>query len=737
MQRKLREAIEDNQGVRELAENPLLLTLLAVMQQNSIELPRRRVELYDVVTRTLLENRNIARGLPAIPEAQAIQRLGPLALQMQETRNSFARTSDVLASLKQTIKEGTDEEKEREAQEFLRRVRERGGLFVLRTGDYFGFFHRTFQEYFAARQVLNAIKRDPVNEITTLVNKARQSDDLWREPFLLAVAYQSGEDETVARRIMEALLTTPQGADAASQAHDLLLAAECLLEAKPLTIGSALEQRIARSLLQTYEQAQQERQFETCEEIENLIQRWLLGLSKEAYRPAVVIVLNEAISDMQNTSRQRSTLTLLTMIAQQLTTCPPIVFDTLIPPLLALAGLPAVGAYEPAATLTASSNLDVVDLALAALSFMDRRGPAGLFLAEVRQHFETHPQHLRLLARYSLESGTLLTLAVVPLAEDNYQRYESAIGRWIQLRDKHRTGAVTEREIAECLSIHQELLACAEAVSYPAATHFLNMLHVTAEHPDQPWQQLWRQYLAGRMAAAKYIDYQEAALLWMTLFPGQQELQTLASSLAADYKQNGNPVQRYAQRILVIVVNDPRYLRGLRGMRGLRGLRGLRYLRDLRDLRYPLLTPETAKHALHLLPASDSADATQYIDLLTILLGRILQISEAKEMGSAIEGELQHLAQVACDRAIATGNNAVREVALDMLRYLPARSVNEVNMVLGLAERASDERIRGACADAIRSARPETPDPWAALEAGKGSRVQVVRDAVEECLKRK
>lgn len=35
----LKDAIEGNQRVRELAENPLLLTLLVVMQQNSIVLP--------------------------------------------------------------------------------------------------------------------------------------------------------------------------------------------------------------------------------------------------------------------------------------------------------------------------------------------------------------------------------------------------------------------------------------------------------------------------------------------------------------------------------------------------------------------------------------------------------------------------------------------------------------------------------------------------------------------------
>ncbi len=73
------------------------------MQQNSITLPRQRVELYSTVTSTLLENRNIAKNLTPIPEAEAVKRLGPLAFKMQDKGNSFALESDVKQSLTDTI----------------------------------------------------------------------------------------------------------------------------------------------------------------------------------------------------------------------------------------------------------------------------------------------------------------------------------------------------------------------------------------------------------------------------------------------------------------------------------------------------------------------------------------------------------------------------------------------------------------------------------------------------------
>src|SRR5437667_2278960 len=167
----LQAALNENQSVKELAENPLLLTLLVVMQQNSIVLPQQRIELYDVITRTLLVNRNLAKVIEPIPHNMVLKRLGPLAFQMQEENNSFARERDVMNALAQVIRDDgwSDEEIRREATDFLKRIRERSGLFVQRSGDYFGFMHRTFQEYFAARYILNNIKVDESYWIDELV----------------------------------------------------------------------------------------------------------------------------------------------------------------------------------------------------------------------------------------------------------------------------------------------------------------------------------------------------------------------------------------------------------------------------------------------------------------------------------------------------------------------------------------------------------------------------------------
>ena len=780
-------ALRNNQGVRGLAENPLLLTLLAVMQLNSIELPRQRVELYSVVTRTLLENRNIAKGLPQIPEALAIRRLGPLAFRMQETRNSFARQKDVVQALTQAIASegGTPDQVAEEAGNFLSRIRERGGLFILRTGDYFGFFHRTFQEYFAARYMLNNIKEDPAKGIAELASRARRTDDLWREPFLLAVAYQSNENEKVASDIIRALLPPPQNANQEQKEHDLLLAADCLIEAKPLSIESALEKQVAHQLLQIYEEAQQRHQFNACKLIEAVMRRWLLSLPGEAaYRLPLLAVLRQSIGDTSQIARQRAVLTLLTMIAQQLDACHSSVFEMLIPPLLALAGLSAIGEHRPAADVPAVSDFNVADLALTVLSFMGKRGPAGLLLAEVRQYFKDHPAHLRLLARYSLECGTLLTLAVVPLAEENYQRYEATIEEWIKLLDSHKIRYVTEQEIDTCLYIHQALLDCAEEACYPAAIHLLKMLQASAEHPDQPWQENWQSYLLDQLKSCQYIAYQETVLVWVSLFPQEPAQARLASLLLHHYNSDGTSVQRYAQRFLGTLSTDLRVVRlfedlralgdvgFLRALRIIQGLRYLHVLRDLRDIRYLcymqvlkslqvfkslrklqdirfirdlrgirdlLLVNQVASKAVKLLSYTGRAslDLVEQIELLTILLGRVLQVQKANESGHDVEREIQEIVQIIQPIFTSTRNDEISGIVLDILSYLPARSANEIEYVLQLINDATDERIQIACASALRYASPGTPEAWTALEVGRQSKVEVVRKAVGEGLERR
>ena len=83
-------ALRRNPGVRQLATNPLLLTILALMKRQGVTLPERRVELYQRYVETLLKHWNLARSLgrPLTRDLDLIETLrvlAPLALWMHET----------------------------------------------------------------------------------------------------------------------------------------------------------------------------------------------------------------------------------------------------------------------------------------------------------------------------------------------------------------------------------------------------------------------------------------------------------------------------------------------------------------------------------------------------------------------------------------------------------------------------------------------------------------------------
>ena len=61
--RQLKDALKESRAVRELAGNPLLLTMIAILNRTQ-PLPRNRVELYEQASRVLLHEWDASRSLP-------------------------------------------------------------------------------------------------------------------------------------------------------------------------------------------------------------------------------------------------------------------------------------------------------------------------------------------------------------------------------------------------------------------------------------------------------------------------------------------------------------------------------------------------------------------------------------------------------------------------------------------------------------------------------------------------
>ena len=139
-------------------------------------------------------------------------------------------------------------------------------------------------------------------------------------------------------------------------------------------------------------------------------------------------------------------------------------------------------------------------------------------------------------------------------------------------------------------------------------------------------------------------------------------------------------------------------------------------MRDLRDL---LLIREVAERAKIALLGNDPA---QQVNLLGIIMGRMLHIEEAEEMGDAVEREVQQLVNGIGAVLRTRPRDEVKEAALDVLRYLPVRSANEVRYVARLVEGTRDTSVQEACAGALSRAKPKDADAWEAVERVLGRR---------------
>ena len=196
-QRSLLEAIDSNPGVAQLASNPLLLTILALIKRQGVALPNRRVELYELYLDTLIRVWNKARALdrqqigPDMKFNDILAALGPLALWLRKENPTAGVVSEraLLGELTRYymgddwgLNRGPALEK---ACEFLQSVRRYSNLLVERGRDQYGFLHLTFEEMLAAYGLYQKAQLD-LSESLAIIQK-HLTDPAWRETILLAV----------------------------------------------------------------------------------------------------------------------------------------------------------------------------------------------------------------------------------------------------------------------------------------------------------------------------------------------------------------------------------------------------------------------------------------------------------------------------------------------------------------------------------------------------------------------
>jgi len=190
----LMRAIRENERIRELAINPLMLTVIALVHRDRVKLPDRRAELYDEAVNVLLGKWDEARGVQEIailedrPFDAGDRRLmlQAVALWMQEQEQKEIEADDLRRLLGERFHDilGDWRAAERAIDRFLRVVQERTGLLGEHGLGVYRFSHLTFQEYLTALAVAG---RDDYVAYTL----ERAGDPWWREVILLEAGHVS------------------------------------------------------------------------------------------------------------------------------------------------------------------------------------------------------------------------------------------------------------------------------------------------------------------------------------------------------------------------------------------------------------------------------------------------------------------------------------------------------------------------------------------------------------------
>lgn len=201
---KFIQKLQQNRPIQELANSPLLLTLLCLIFEESADFPSNRSELYkeglNVLLRKWDTKRNIERE--QIYKKLSVQHkedlLSQIALMTFQRGDYFFRQKELEQHIADYIRNLPNVSTQLEALQLdseavLKSVEAQHGLLVERARGIYSFSHLTFQEYFTAREIVAS--SDPRALETALQQLVSHiTERRWREVLLLSVGMLRNAD---------------------------------------------------------------------------------------------------------------------------------------------------------------------------------------------------------------------------------------------------------------------------------------------------------------------------------------------------------------------------------------------------------------------------------------------------------------------------------------------------------------------------------------------------------------
>ncbi|MFI5531839.1 NACHT domain-containing protein [Kitasatospora sp. NPDC051853] len=249
---RLGEALARSRPVRELAGNPLLLTILAILGRRQT-LPRDRNSVYRHAVTVLVARWDrdvkhltahlppaVADALDVLGQDERLEVLRLLARRMQEGEDGISGNHVHEAAVEQLFREYlvlcdvAPDRARQAARAMVGQLRERNFILARYGGGVYGFVHRTFLEYLAAADLIHRYEHErewTPQQLVEEVLAPRAEDPAWHEVLLL-IAGQLRERDVAA--LVDHLLRLFRQRETVTSADSLVLAVRVLAEVKKI-----------------------------------------------------------------------------------------------------------------------------------------------------------------------------------------------------------------------------------------------------------------------------------------------------------------------------------------------------------------------------------------------------------------------------------------------------------------------------------------------------------------------
>ncbi|WP_344276450.1 NACHT domain-containing protein [Streptomyces hebeiensis] len=236
---ELRAQFERNTALRTLARTPLLCAVIcALHRRRGGLLPDTRWDLYRATLAMLLGSRDAQRNI-GVPEGITMgfdehqELLQAVAVWLVRGGQSQLSHEDAERQIEGAMRRLPHVKAQGPASAVLTYLLNRSGLLQERVGDVVQFIHRTFQDYLAARALVEG------GSLPELLRNAH--NEQWHDTILLAVGHcRPNEVKTLIEGLIEAGDAT---ADPTVRESVHVLAARCFLDA--VVVDETVEERIA------------------------------------------------------------------------------------------------------------------------------------------------------------------------------------------------------------------------------------------------------------------------------------------------------------------------------------------------------------------------------------------------------------------------------------------------------------------------------------------------------------